>query len=107
MGKSIDFLLQFSSCLYTNSERNRWAEHSLIPSFVIRSISSSSDTCVACTEEKRCMPSALSEKRKKNPVPVPVSPKVMSLFSESKRNSILALHPYCEIIHHQGYFLDL
>jgi len=50
---NIDFLLQFSSCLYTNSERNRWAEHILIPSFVIRSISSSSDTCVACTEGKR------------------------------------------------------
>jgi hypothetical protein len=42
---NIDFLLQFSSYLYTNSERNRWAEHILIPSFVIRSISSSSDTC--------------------------------------------------------------
>jgi hypothetical protein len=23
---NIDFLLQFSSCLYTNSERNRWRE---------------------------------------------------------------------------------
>ena len=50
VGKSIDFLLQFSFCLYTNSERNRWAKHILIPSFVARSISSSSDTCVACTE---------------------------------------------------------
>ncbi len=54
-GMNIDFLLRFSFYPYTNSERKKWAEHSLIPSFVIRSISFSSDTCVACTEGKRVL----------------------------------------------------
>ena len=44
---------QISQPDHTNSERKRWAEHILIPSFVVRSISSSRDTWVACTWGKR------------------------------------------------------
>ena len=41
------------SCNYTRSLRNRWAEQIRIPSFVTRSTSGSSESCVAGTDGKR------------------------------------------------------
>ena len=33
---------------------------------------------------------------------------LLRFFHQQRVNcELLALHPYCEIIHHQGYFLDL